>query len=100
MFNSPATRAQAITLYGIPNCVSLSRYAALGPLSLSRAHITNHAARLALFRWDVSLVTNFDHLFMESNSANFNEPIGNWTTSASHRHDGLLRRVVRVQPGH
>ena len=50
-------------------------------LSLSRAHVTNHAARLALFRWDVSLVTNFDHLFMESNSANFNEPIGNWTTS-------------------
>ena len=29
----------------------------------------------------MSLVTNFDHLFMESNSANFNEPIGNWTTS-------------------
>ena len=63
-----------------------------------RSWCSNEQAALATYGsindWDVTAVTDFDHLFMESVAENFNSDIGRWDTSRVTTFKGLLDEAL------
>ena len=63
-----------------------------------RSWCSNEQAALATYGsindWDVTAVTDFDHLFMESVAENFNSDISRWDTSRVTTFKGLLDEAL------